>query len=143
MFNRFNSYSRKKPAVAKVVNNKNKINNFYQEILEHSAKYIKVNVNEYNNINNTLTIKNMRTDYGTEGASPNNFEVVVFGLNIPGNFKVEDINGDVVVTLFDEYIDFDNTDVSDIYVIGKLVEIPVTDELGNILSTENDLDIII
>jgi len=69
--------------------------------------------------------------------------VIVFGLNIPGNFKVEDVNGDVVVTLFDEYIDFDNTDISDIYVIGKLVEITMTDELGNVLSTENDLDIII
>jgi hypothetical protein len=143
MFNRFNSYNRKKPTSQKVVNNKNKINNFYQEILEHSAKYIKVNVNEFDNINNTLTIKNMRTDYGTEGVSPNNFEVIVFGLNIPGNFKVEDVNGDVVVTLFDEYIDFDNTDISDIYVIGKLVEITMTDELGNVLSTENDLDIII
>jgi hypothetical protein len=123
MFNRFNSYNRKKPTSQKVVNNKNKINNFYQEILKHSAKYIKVNVNEFDNINNTLTIKNMRTDYGTQGASPNNFEVIVFGLNIPGNFKVEDVNGDVVVTLFDEYIDFDNTDISDIYVIGKLVSI--------------------
>lgn len=141
--NRYNSNTRKKPNSVKVVNNKNKINNFYQEILEHSAKYIKVNINEFDNIKNTLTIKNMRTDYGTQGPSPNNFEVIVFGLNIPGNFKVEDVSGNVVITLFEEYIDFDNTDVSDIYVIGKLVEIPVTDEFGNILSTENDLDLIL
>lgn len=141
--NRYNSNTRKKPVSTKVVNNKNKINNFYQEILEHSAKYIKVNINEFDNVKNTLTIKNMRTDYGTEGPSPNNFEIIVHGLNIPGNFKVENIDEDVVITLFEEYIDYDNTEVSDIYVIGKLLEVIVTDESDNILSTENDLDLIL
>ena len=76
----------------------------------------------------------MHTDYGTEGASPNNFEVLVYGLHVPGNYKVEDTNESVVVTFFDNYIDYDNVTLDDIYVIGKLRYIN--------LDTENVLDII-
>ncbi len=85
----------------------------------------------------------MHTDYGTEGASPNNFEVLVYGLHVPGNYKVEDIGNDVVITFCDKYIDYDNVSLDDIYVIGKLVDVPIIAENNTILSTENDLDLII
>jgi hypothetical protein len=58
-------------------------------------------------------------DYGTEGASPNNFEVLVFGLHIPGNYKIEEVGNNVVITLSEYYIDYDNVTVNDIYVMGK------------------------
>jgi hypothetical protein len=49
----------------------------------------------------------------------------------------------VVITLNDEYIDFDNVTIDDIYVIGKLVDIPIATEDGFIITTEDGLDIII
>jgi hypothetical protein len=96
--------------------------------------WIKVKVDEFDNLANTLTIHNIHTDYGTEGANYDNFEVMVFGLHIPGDYTVKDTPVGVVVTLNDRYIDFDNVSVDDIYVIGKLKFIN--------LDTENVLDII-
>ncbi len=60
-------------------------------------------------------------DYGTEGASSDNFEVLVYGLHIPGDYTITQVGNNVVVKLNDEYIDFDNVTINDIYVIGKLV----------------------
>ena len=104
------------------------------EILQHSAMWIKVRVDEFDNVANTLTIHNMYTDYGTQGANYDNFEVMVFGLHIPGDYTVKDTPQGVVVTLNDRYIDFDNVGKDDIYVIGKLRYLN--------LDTENVLDII-
>jgi hypothetical protein len=141
--NKFNSKTKSNSASTKIVNNKKTIENFHQEILEHSARTIVRQVNEFDSGSNTLTIYNVHTDYGTEGASPNNFEVLVFGLHIPGDYIIEDTQNDVVITLGNSYIDFENTLVSDIYVIGKLVDVPIAAENNTILSTENDLDLII
>jgi hypothetical protein len=131
---KFNSVTKSNPYPTKTVNNKNTISDFHQEILEHSAMWIKIKVDEFDNMANTLTIHNIHTDYGTEGASPDNFEVMVFGLHIPGDYTVKDTPIGVVVELNDRYIDFDNVSVDDIYVIGKLKFIN--------LDTENVLDII-
>lgn len=141
--NKFNSNTKSNPYSTKIVNNKNTITNFYNEVLQFGARQISRNVDVFDNPNNTLTIYNVHTDYGTEGASPNNFEILVFGLHIPGDYKIEDIENNVVITLGDRYIDFDNVTVNDIYVIGKLIDIPVTAEDNTILSTESDLDLII
>ena len=128
----------------KLINNKTKISNFYQEILENSARYNQRVIDEFDNNTNTLTIYNVTLDYGTEGASPNNFEVLVFGLHIPGNYKIEEVGNDVVITLNEYYIDYDNVTVNDIYVMGKLVNVPVvTTETDLIIITEDGLDIII
>lgn len=119
---KFQSKTRSNPNPIKLVNNKTIISDFYQEILEHSARYNQRVIDEFDNNTNTLTIYNVTLDYGTEGASPNNFEVLVYGLHIPGNYKIEEIGNNVVITLNDEYIDFDNVTINDIYVIGKLKE---------------------
>jgi hypothetical protein len=113
---KFQSKTRSNPNPIKLVNNKTKISDFYQEILENSARYNQRVIDEFDNNLNTLTIYNVTLDYGTEGASPNNFEVLVFGLHIPGN---------------------------DIYVMGKLVDVPVATEDDSIIITESGLDIII
>lgn len=131
---KFESKTKSNPNPTKLVNNKIVINDFHLEILEHSGMYIKIKVDDFDNELNTLTIKNINTDYGTEGASPANFEVLVYGLHVPGNYKVEDIDNNVVVTLFDKYIDYDNVTIDDIYVIGKLRYLN--------LDTENVLDIL-
>lgn len=120
--NKFNSNTRSNPNPIKLVNNKTKISNFYQEILEHSARYVSRQIDEFNNSENTLTIYNVALDYGTEGASSDNFEVLVYGLHIPGDYTIKEVGNNVVITLNDEYIDFDNVTIDDIYVIGKLKE---------------------
>ena len=126
-----------------LINNTTKISNFYQEILENSARYNQRIIDEFDNNTNTLTIYNVTLDYGTEGASPNNFEVLVFGLHIPGNYKIEEVGNNVVITLNEQYIDYDNVTINDIYVMGKLVDVPVATEDDSIIITESGLDIII
>ena len=140
---KFQSKTRSNPNPIKLVNNKTKISDFYQEILENSARYNQRVIDEFDNNTNTLTIYNVTLDYGTEGASPNNFEVLVFGLHIPGNYKIEEVGNNVVITLNEEYIDYDNVTINDIYVMGKLKDIPIGTELDIILSTENDEEIIL
>ena len=139
----YQSHTRSNPNPIKVVNNKTKISDFYQEILENSARYNQRVIDEFDNNTNTLTIYNVTLDYGTEGASPNNFEVLVFGLHIPGNYKIEEVGNNVVITLNEQYIDYDNVTVNDIYVMGKLKDIPIGTELDIVLSTENDEEIIL
>lgn len=142
--NKFNSNTRSNPNQIKVVNNKTTISSFYQEILQHSAKQIQRKIDEFDNTGfGTLTIYNVRTDYGTEGASPDNFEVLVYGLHIPGDYTITEVGNNVVVTLLNDYIDFDNVTIDDIYVIGKLVEIPIVTEDNFNITTEDGLDIII
>jgi hypothetical protein len=140
---KFGGRTRSNPNPIKLVNNKTKISEFYQEILENSARYNQRVIDEFDNNTNTLTIYNVTLDYGTEGASPNNFEVLVFGLHIPGNYKIEEVGNNVVITLNEEYIDYDNVTINDIYVMGKLKDIPIGTELDIVLSTENDEEIIL
>jgi hypothetical protein len=140
---KFNSNTKSNPNKNIVTNNKSTINDFHLEILQHSARKVTRIVDEFNNTLNTLTIYNVYLDYGTEGASPNNFEILVYGLHIPGNFTIKEVGNNVVITLNDRYIDYDNVTIDDIYVIGKLVDIPLASEDGYNLTTEDGLDIII
>jgi hypothetical protein len=122
---KFQSKTKSNPNPIKLVNNKTTISDFHQEILENSARYNQRTIDEFDNVVNTLTILNVGLDYGTEGASPNNFEILVFGLHIPGNYTIKEIGNNVVITLNEEYIDYDNVTINDIYVMGKLVDIPI------------------
>jgi hypothetical protein len=45
---------------------------------------------------------------------------LVYGLHIPGNYKIEEVGNNVVITLSEYYIDYDNVTINDIYVMGKL-----------------------
>ena len=140
---KFQSKTHSNPNPIKLVNNKTKISDFYQEILENSARYNQRVIDEFDNNTNTLTIYNVTLDYGTEGASPNNFEVLVYGLHIPGNYKIEEVGNNVVITLGEVYIDYDNVTINDIYVMGKLVDIELDTEDDIDILTENDENIII
>ena len=141
--NKFNSNTRSNPNPTKVVNNKTTISNFYQEILQHGARMVERQIDTFDNIENTLTIYNVSLDYGTEGANSDNFEVLVYGLHIPGDYTIKEVGNNVVIKLNDEYIDFDNVTINDIYVIGKLVDIPIATEDNFNITTEDGLDIII
>lgn len=117
--NKFNSNTKSNPNPTKLVNNKSKINNFYSEILENSARYISKQVDAFSNIENALTIYSASLDYGTEGANSDNFEVLVYGLHIPGDYQIKELNGNVKIILGSNYIDYDSVTIDDIYVIGK------------------------
>jgi hypothetical protein len=138
-----NSKTRSNPNKNIVTNNKSTINDFYLEILQNSARKVTRIVDEFNNTLNTLTLYNAYLDYGTEGVSPNNFEILVYGLHIPGNFIIAEVGNNIVITLNDRYIDFDNVTINDIYVIGKIVDIPISTEDNYNLTTEDGLDIIL
>jgi hypothetical protein len=116
---KFESKVRSNPNPTKIINNKSNIESFHSELLKYSARKSERYIDSFDNIANTLTINNVVLDYGTEGASPNNFEILVFGLHIPGNFTIKEVENNVVITLNDRYIDFDNVTINDIYVIGK------------------------
>jgi hypothetical protein len=139
----FQSHTRSNSNRIKLVNNKPKISEFYNEILQFSAREITRQIDEFDNNENTLTILNVALDYGTEGASPDNFEILVFGLHIPGDYTIKEVGNNVVITLNDSYIDFDSVTINDIYVIGKLVDIELDTEDDIDILTENDENIII
>ena len=140
---KFSGKTRSNPNPIKLVNNKSTISNFYQEILEHSARYVSRQIDEFSNSENTLTIYNTSLDYGTEGASSDNFEVLVYGLHIPGDYTITEVGNNVVVKLNDLYINFDSVTINDIYVIGKLVDIPIGTEGDIALSSENNEELIL
>jgi hypothetical protein len=141
---KFESNTKTNPNPIKLVNNKTKISDFYNEILEFSAMSVKRGVDLFDNTGfGSLTIQNVALDYGTEGASSENFEVLVYGLHIPGNYSIQEVGNDVVITLNEYYIDYDDVTLNDIYVIGKLLDIPIASEDGYNLITEDGLDIII
>lgn len=139
----FQSHIRSNPNPIKLVNNTNTINDFYSQIFEYSARYTKRVVDEFDSVLNTLTIKNILLDYGTEDVTPENFEILLFGLHIPGDFTVSQNGNNVVIKLNDEYIDFDNTTTNDIYVYGKFVDINLGTENSLNLLTEDGEEIII
>ena len=119
----FQSQTRSNPNPITIVNNTNTINDFHAQIFEYSARYTKREIDEFDSIANTLTIKNVLLDYGTEDVTSDNFEILLFGLHIPGDFSIKQDGNNIVVILNDYYIDFDNTTISDIYVYGKFVDI--------------------
>ena len=117
---KFQSKTRSNPNPIKLVNNKTTISDFYKEILENSAKQIEKGINDFSNVGfGSLIIYSSSLDYGTEGVSPNNFEVLVYGLQIPGNYSIKEIGDNVVITLNSNYIDFDNVTINNISVRGK------------------------
>ena len=102
---KFESNTKTNPNPIKLVNNKTKIAEFYSEILEFSGRSLKRGVDLFDNTGfGSLTIQNVALDYGTEGASSENFEVLVYGLHIPGDYSIQEIGNDVVVTLNNDYI---------------------------------------
>ena len=142
--NKFNSNRKSNPNPTKLVNNKNKISEFHNEILQFSAKTVSKRIDSFDNTGfGKLIIYNVALDYGTEGASPENFEILVYGLHLPGNYVIKEVGNNVVITLLDNYIDYDSVTINDIYVIGKLIDIPVSTEDNFNITTEDGLDIII
>jgi hypothetical protein len=150
--NKFNSNVRSNPNPIKLVNNKGRIHDFHTEILEYSALYVKKDVTLFDSGSQTLTIKNTILAYGTEEPTSENFEVLINGIHLPGVYKINQIENDVVVTIYDNktssgfpVLDFNILPGSNIQVIGKLIDVPLAIESSYdiIINTEDGKDIII
>jgi hypothetical protein len=93
--------------------------NYRNELLKFSGRYVKVRVDSYDNVSNTLTIHNTMLDYGVETPSSDNFSIFVNGMRVTNNFTVKQIGNDVVITLAERYVSFASTDT--IYIYGKFI----------------------
>jgi len=140
---KFAAKTRTNETVVKLVNNTPKLNQFYTDILQYSGRYVKRKITEIDAQNNKLIIENVKLDYGTEEVSPNNFEVIVGGLNLPGIYDINQVSSSVEITLQQEFIDYQSVTENDIYVIGKILELQLlTDELQGLQTEDGKLIIL-
>ncbi len=111
------------PNPTNIVNNKNVINAFHTQILQYSARYIKKEITGFNSGSNQFYISSSILDYGTEEPSPENFEIMIDGLHIPGIYKVEQSGSNVVVTILQSgFVDWDVIDNNQrVIVYGKFL----------------------
>lgn len=130
----FQSQIRPNPTPNKIINNSNNILQFHNQLFEYSARYVKKSISAFNILNNELIIKNTLLDYNTENVISENFEIFVGGLHIPNDFDVREVENNVVIKLYGNYIDFQNTEPSDVYAFGKFLDV--------ILDTENSIDLL-
>jgi hypothetical protein len=111
------------PNPTNVVNNKNVINAFYTQILQYGARYIKKEITGFSSGSNQFYVSASVLDYGTEEPSPENFEIMIDGLHIPGIYKVEQSGSNVVVTILQSgFVDWDMIDNNQrVIVYGKFL----------------------
>jgi len=137
---RFNSNTKKSGLQRQpVVNNKMKIKNFHDEILQHSSMQIRYGIDEIDVINNKFILYNLLLDYGTQSPDSMLFEVLVYGIHIQNNYEVKQVGNNVEIILGEPYIDLENMLTTDIYIIGKFTECGLTLEnnVYELLTTEN------
>lgn len=111
---------------------------FDNEILEYSARYIKVNATKFIPEENIIVIENTLLDYGTEGINPENFEVIINGLHSPQIYTVKQDANNVLIQFRERLFSYDGLEKENVIVIGKLLEIGLeieSDEVG--LTDEN------
>jgi hypothetical protein len=143
---RFNSNTKKSGLQRQpVVNNKMKIKNFHNEILQHSAMQIRYGIDEIDVVNNKFILYNLLLDYGTQSPDSMLFEVLVYGIQIQNNYEVKQVGNNVEIILGEPYIDLENILLTDIYIIGKFTECGLTLESDEyqLLTTENEEFIIL
>lgn len=127
----FNSNTKSNDNPIKLVSTKNIIEEFHLDILKYSARYVQKSVDEIVksaiNIDEStlqkLIIYNVLLDYGTEQPGPENFEVLIDGLHLPGIFLVNQSNSNIEITLTDYWIIDNRVLGSDIKVFGKIKDL--------------------
>lgn len=143
---RFNSNTKKSGLQRQpVVNNKMKIKNFHDEILQHSSMQMRYGIDAIDVENNKFILYNLLLDYGTESPDSMLFDVLVYGIQIQNNYEVKQVGNNVEIILGEPYIDLENILTTDIYIIGKFTECGLTLEnnVYELLTTENEEFIIL
>lgn len=140
----YNPYSKSNSTLPKVINNDNKINDFHAEIFEFSARYIKKEISSYDAEASTFILNNTLLDYGTEGTTSENFEVIVSGLQLPSStYKVEQVGNDVFIIFNEILFSYDGLQTENVIVIGKFLDIGMETENEIGLTTEDNEPLIL
>ena len=127
----FNSNVKQNENPIKLVSTKNIIEEFHLDILKYSARYIQKSINEIVKVSigddestlKKLIIYNVLLDYGTEQPGPENFEVLIDGLHLPGIFIVNQNGSNIEIILTENWVIDDRVLASDIKVFGKIKEL--------------------
>lgn len=127
----FNSNTKSNDNPIKLVSTKNIIEEFHLDILKYSARYVQKSVDEIvkSAINadestlQKLIIYNVLLDYGTEQPGPENFEVLIDGLHLPGIFVVNQVNSNIEIVLTEYWVIDNRVLGADIKVFGKIKDL--------------------
>lgn len=116
------SQYRVKDSTIKTFNEKNRSLNFKNQIINFSAKQIEKQITSFDVGQNKLYISESVLDYDTEQITNENFELFYNGASVPFIYSVQQLNNDVVITFNENYIDYDNLQNSQVFVVGKFKE---------------------
>jgi len=127
----FNSNTKVNDNPIKLVSTKNIIEEFHLDILKYSARYVQKSVDEIVKIPinadestlKKLILYNVLLDYGTEQPGPENFEVLIDGLHLPGIFIVNQIGSNIEIVITENWIIDNRVLGSDIKVFGKIKDL--------------------
>ena len=103
-------------------------NEFHKEILQYSARYIYVSASVIDktpatadeSVLNRLIINNRTLDYGTEAIGPENFEVFIDGLHMPGIFSISQSGSNIEIKINDYWLIDNRVPPQDIKIFGKI-----------------------
>jgi hypothetical protein len=128
--------------------NPTNINDYIDEyrILNYKAKgrYIQKQISSYSQSENTITINSVSFDYNNGYPTSADFEIYVKGILISNDIYIlKEVQNNIVITFSQSVIDFNNIQLSDIFVYGKFVEVEsayvyLITEDGFYLITENE-----
>lgn len=116
-----NSNTRSVSNTKSIINTDKIISDFREDILKYSSRNIEKTITSFDSQKNQLFISGTTIDYGTEAVSDKDFEIYYNGVRLPDIFMVKQINNDIVITLKEEYIQYDGLQLSEIKVIGKFI----------------------
>lgn len=116
-----NSNTRSQISTPTITNTDKIVLDFREDIFKYSARNIEKTITSFDAQTNQLFISGTIIDYGTESVSDKDFEIYYNGVRLPDIFMVKQINNDIVITLTEEYIQYDDLRLSEIKVIGKFI----------------------
>jgi hypothetical protein len=119
----YDSFVRNSDYQTNVINNKPNIEEFHNQILQYSARYVKKIISGFDSGSQQFYISSSILDYGTTEPTSDNFEIMVDGLHIPDIYKVEQSGSSVVIQLLKTgVVDWDLLDSNDrVVVYGKFL----------------------
>ena len=128
---KFEAKSKANPGLTKNIVSTNILKDFSKDITEYGARYIKrqstslvkTSIGRGESVLNKIIVFNTKLDYGTESIGPENFEVLIDGLHVPGIFTVSQINLNIEINLTQRWVIDDRVLPSDVYVFGKLIKL--------------------
>jgi hypothetical protein len=119
----YDSFVRSSDYQTNVINNKPNIEEFHNQILQYSARYVKKVISGFDSGSQQFYISSSILDYGTTEPTSDNFEIMVDGLHIPDIYKVEQSGSSIVIQILETgVVDWDLLDNNDrVVVYGKFL----------------------